>query len=133
MSKNSAADCPIFFRIFQQLREFKVSNELFTHRVVISLSCSSHIVTFAIHTFDLHILCVCVFRPNIGTWCKGTTFIGGTEKVVIAITCNLLATYLSITPCTFPLPRCSLFGKPVRISTVHNWSLRYAVFLAPYA
>ena len=33
-----------------------------------------------------------LFRPNIGTWCKGTTFMGGTEKVVIAMTCNLLAT-----------------------------------------
>lgn len=38
-----------------------MSNELFTHRVVISLSCSSYIVTFAIHTFNLHkILCLCV-------------------------------------------------------------------------
>ena len=34
-----------------------------------------------------------LFRPTIGTWCKGTTFIGGTEKVVIAITCELLANY----------------------------------------
>ena len=38
-----------------------------------------------------------LFRPNIGTWCKGTTFMGGIEKVVIAITCNLLATYLQLT------------------------------------
>ena len=38
-----------------------------------------------------------LFRPTIGTWCKGTTFMGGTEKVVIAITCNLLATYLQLT------------------------------------
>ena len=62
MSKNSAADCPrLYVRSSQQLREFKVSNELLTHRVVITLSCSSHIVTFAIHTFDLHkILCLCV-------------------------------------------------------------------------
>ena len=65
MSKNSAADCPrLYVRSSQQLREFKVSNELLTHRVVISLSCSSHIVTFAIHTFDLHkILCLCCFVP----------------------------------------------------------------------
>ena len=34
-----------------------------------------------------------LFRPTIGTWCKGTTFMGGTEKVVIAITCELLANY----------------------------------------
>ena len=34
-----------------------------------------------------------LFRPTIGTWCKGTTFIGDTEKVVIAITCELLANY----------------------------------------
>lgn len=32
-----------------------------------------------------------LFRPTIGTWCKGTTFMGGTEKVTIAITCKLLA------------------------------------------
>ena len=62
MSKNSAADCPrLYVRSSQQLREFKVSNELLTHRVVITLCCSSHIVTFAIHTFNLHkILCLCV-------------------------------------------------------------------------
>ena len=62
MSKNSAADCPrLYVRSSQQLREFKVSNELLTHRVVITLCCSSYIVTFAIHTFNLHkILCLCV-------------------------------------------------------------------------
>ena len=38
-----------------------------------------------------------LFRPNIGTWCKGTIFMGGAEKVTIAITCNLLATYLQLT------------------------------------
>ena len=67
MSKNSAADCPIFFRIFQQLREFKVSNELFTHRVVISLSLSSYGVIFSIHSLDLHnnIDCLCVVGDTI--------------------------------------------------------------------
>ena len=72
-----------------------------------------------------------LFRPTIGTWCKGTTFMGGTENVVIAMAFELLVNYLPRVPCTFPLPRCSLFGKPVRILVVHNWSLRYAVFLAP--
>ena len=38
-----------------------------------------------------------LFRPNIGTWCKGTTFMGGTENVIIAMTCNLLATNLQLT------------------------------------
>ena len=63
-----------------------------------------------------------LFRPNIGTWCKGTTNLRGTEKVSIAMTFEFLANYLQITPCTFPLPRCSLCGKPVRILAVHNWS-----------
>ena len=65
MSNNSAADCPrLYVRSSQQLREFKVSNELLTHRVVITLSCSSYIVTFAIHTFNLHNYFVFVlFRP----------------------------------------------------------------------
>ena len=121
MSKNSAADCPrLYVRSSQQLREFKVSNELLTHRVVITLCCSSHIVTFAIHTFDLHILCVCVFRPNIGTWCKGTANLWSREKVAIAMAFELLVNYLPIIPCISRMPRCSLFGKPVRISTVHN-------------
>ena len=35
-----------------------------------------------------------LFRSNIGTWCKGTEKYGHGEKVTIAITCNLLATYL---------------------------------------
>ena len=35
-----------------------------------------------------------LFRPNIGTWCKGTTFMGGTEKVSIAIAFELLVNYL---------------------------------------
>ena len=35
-----------------------------------------------------------LFRPNIGTWCKGTTFMGGIEKVVIAMAFELLANYL---------------------------------------
>ena len=56
-----------------------------------------------------------LFRPTIGTWCKGTTFMGGTEKVSIAMAFEFLANYLQITPCTFLLPRCSLYGKPVRI------------------
>ena len=72
-----------------------------------------------------------LFRPNIGTWCKGSTFIGGTEKVTIVMTFELLVNYLSITPCTFLSPRCSLCGKHVKILAVHNCSLRYAVFLAP--
>ena len=38
-----------------------------------------------------------LFRPTIGTWCKGTTFMGGREKVTITMTCNLLATYLQLT------------------------------------
>lgn len=95
MSKNSAADCPrLYVRSSQQLREFKVSNELLTHRVVITLSCSGHIVTFAIHTFDLHILCVCVFRSTIGTCCKDTPNLLYMEKVVIAMAFELLADYL---------------------------------------
>lgn len=66
MSKNSAADCPIFFRIFQQLREFKVSNELFTHRVVITLSLSCHGVVLSINSFDLHNnKSVCVLRKTL--------------------------------------------------------------------
>lgn len=61
-----------------------------------------------------------LFRPTIGTWCKGTTFMGGTEKVTIAMAFELLVNYLPIIPCTFPLPHCSLCGKPVRISTRNN-------------
>ena len=38
-----------------------------------------------------------MFRSNIGTWCKGTEKYGRGEKVVIAITCKLLATYLQFT------------------------------------
>lgn len=38
-----------------------------------------------------------MFRPTIGTWCKGTAKYGHGEKVVIAWTCNFLATYLLIT------------------------------------
>ena len=136
MSKNSAADCPrLYVRSSQQLREFKVSNELLTHRVVITLCCSSHIVTFAIHTFNLHkILCLCCFVPLLELGAK-VRHLWEVEKKLLS---QLLATYLQptcnllpITPCTFPLPHCSLCGKPVRISAVHNWSLRYAVFLAP--
>ena len=37
-----------------------------------------------------------LFRPTIGTWCKGTTNLRGTEKVTIAITCKFLATYLQL-------------------------------------
>ena len=38
-----------------------------------------------------------LFRPTIGTWCKDTTNLRGAEKVAIAMTCNLLATYLQLT------------------------------------
>ena len=62
------------------------------------------------------------FRPTIGTWCKGTTFMGGTENVTIAMAFELLVNYLPSVPCISRMPRCSLFGMPVRISTGHNWS-----------
>ena len=84
MSKNSAADCPrLYVRSSQQLREFKVSNELLTHRVVITLCCSSHIVTFAIHTFDLHkILCLCCFVPLLELGAKIRQFYGAEKKLL---------------------------------------------------
>lgn len=55
MSKNSAADFPrLYVRSSQQLREFKVSNELLTHRVKISLTRASNIVLLSVHTLDSH-------------------------------------------------------------------------------
>lgn len=38
-----------------------------------------------------------LFRSTIGTWCKGTTNLWSGEKVTIAITCKLLATFLQLT------------------------------------
>ena len=37
-----------------------------------------------------------LFRPTIGTWCKGTTFMEGTENVIIAMALKLLANCLPL-------------------------------------
>ena len=63
-----------------------------------------------------------LFRPTIGTWCKGTANLWSREKVTIAMAFELLANCLPITPCIFRMPRCTLFGKHVTISGASNWS-----------
>ena len=42
-----------------------------------------------------------LFRPTIGTWCKDTANLWSTEKVVIAMAFELLATFLQFTCCAF--------------------------------
>lgn len=73
MSKNSAADFPrLYVRSSQQLREFKVSNELLTHRVVITLSLSRYGVILSINSFDCHNnkVFVCCERHYYLPWAK---------------------------------------------------------------
>ena len=142
MSKNSAADCPrLYVRSSQQLREFKVSNELLTHRVVITLSCSSHIVTFAIHTFNLHkILCLCCFAPISELGAKIRQFYGVEKKLLslrfssfflfsclVALSCYIVLSHCLVTHhlhliCTSLPPHRSLSCIPLTISAVNSWS-----------